>query len=375
MLTACGALLVLAFCVQIAAYGRGGHASISDVPHLVVARGITPAHWPYLDRALEYPIAAGLLLGSAVTVSPGPLGALVATAIAASVVALVLTWHLGRRFGSRAWRWALAPPLLLYAFQNWDLFAIFALVLGLLAFERRHDGRAGVAVGVGTAVKLFPLVVVPPLAALRWVEGDRRGAYRVVGGALGTFAAINAPVLLARPHNWWWTYTFQGARQATWGSAWFYVLRTAELPVHGVSGAHLANTVTAIALTGSVAGLVVCTVRRRLDAFAAAGAAVALFVLCNKVYSPTYDLWLVAFFVMIPLGRRVWVAFCAVDLAVFLVVYGHFDGPLTVGVVRSVLPALVVVRTVVLLTVVARATAMPRMSRRVHVLQGGDLRA
>ncbi len=73
----------------------------------------------------------------------------------------------------------------MYAFQNWDLFAIVALVIGLLAFERHRYGTAGVAFGVGAAIKLFPLVVVPPLAMYRWVHGDRRGAHRllVAGGA------------------------------------------------------------------------------------------------------------------------------------------------------------------------------------------------
>ena len=38
-------------------------------------------------------------------------------------------------------------------------------------FERGRDRTAGMAFGLGAAVKLFPLVVVPPLAARRWVDG------------------------------------------------------------------------------------------------------------------------------------------------------------------------------------------------------------
>jgi hypothetical protein len=187
------------------------------------------------------------------------------------------------------------------------------------------------------------------------VDGDRRGARRLVVSSLATVVLTNVPFALADPRRWSWTYRFQSARQATWGSVWFYALRIANMPVHGAAGALAANAASALALLAAITWLVVCTVRRHLDLFAAAGAAVALFVLCNKVYSPTYDLWLVAFFVMIPLGRRLWITFCVVDFAVFAVVYGHFDGPLSITVVRSVLPALVVLRTVVLLTVVARA--------------------
>jgi hypothetical protein len=366
MLAASALVLAAAFALQAVTYAHGGHTSISDVPRLVLARHLTPGHWPYVDRVLEYPVLGGLLLGAAVTVRAGPFGALTVIAVAASAVALGVTGVLARRFGGRAWRWAVGTPLLLYAFQNWDVFAVAALVVGLLAYERGRDRTAGVAFGVGTAVKLFPLVVVPPLVALRWAHGDRRGAGRLLGGALVTFAVVNLPFVVLHRSHWWWTYAFQSTRQATWGSAWFYVLRTTGMPVHGAGGAHVANVVGALALAGGLTWLVARTVRLELGALAAAGAAVTICVLANKVYSPTYDLWVVVFFVMLPMSRRLWLSFCAVDLAVFVVVYGHFVGPLHLDVVRTVLPALVVLRTAVLVTVVLRATEAPARAR-VHV--------
>jgi hypothetical protein len=136
--------------------------------------------------------------------------------------------------------------------------------------------------------------------------------------------------------------------------------------VEGTSGAQIANVVSAVALVGGLTWLVVRTVRVDLDPLAAAGAAVAIGILANKVYSPTYDVWLVAFFVMLPLGRRLWLSFCAVDLAVFAVVYGYFDGPLHLDVVRTLLPVLVVLRTAVLLTFVRRA-AVPTTPVRVDL--------
>jgi uncharacterized membrane protein len=363
MLVACALVLVAAFVLQAATYRHGGHTSISDIPRLVLARDLTPGHWPYVDRVLEYPVLGGVLLGAAVALRPGPFGALTAIAVLASAVTLGVTWMLARRFGGRAWRWAIGTPLVLYAFQNWDVFAVAALVVGLLAFERRRDRTAGVALGLGAAVKLFPLVVVPPLVAVRWAHGDRRGAARLLGGALGAFALVNLPFVVNHASRWWWTYRFQSSRQATWGSAWFYLLRMAGLPVHGAIGAHLANVCSAVVLVGGLAWLVTRTVRLDLDGFAAATAAVAICILANKVYSPTYDLWLVACFVMLPLSRRLWLSFCAVDLAVFLVVYGYFVGPLHIDVVRTLLPALVVLRTAVLLTVVLRATEPPARAR------------
>ncbi|HEY3674209.1 MAG TPA: glycosyltransferase 87 family protein [Acidimicrobiia bacterium] len=363
MLAACSLVLLAGFALQVVAYGHGGQASISDIPRLVLHRDLTPGHWPYVDRLLEYPVLAGLLLGAAVAIGSSPFGALAVVAVFAALTTLGITWVLHRRFDARAWRWAIGTPVLLYAFQNWDVFAVAALVLGLLAFERRRDRTAGVMFGLGAAVKLFPLVVVPPLAALRWVHGDRQGARRLVLSSFGAFALVNAPFAVLHPSHWWWTYSFQSSRQATWGSAWFYGLRMAGLPVHGASGAQIANVVTAVALVAGLTWLVVRTVRLDLDAFAAAAAAVAICILANKVYSPTYDVWLVAFFVMLPLGRRLWLTFYAVDLAVFGVVYGYFDGPVHVDVVRTLLPVLVVLRTAVLLTFVVRATEPPARAR------------
>jgi hypothetical protein len=62
---------------------------------------------------------------------------------------------------------------------------------------------------------------------------------------------------------------------------------------------------------------------------------------------------------MLPLSRRLWVSFCAVDAAVFVTVYGFFAGIDSIGFVRAVLPFLVLVRTGVLLTLIRRATASP----------------
>jgi hypothetical protein len=362
MLAACSLVLLAGFGLQVLAYGHGGHSSISDIPHLVLSHDLTPGHWPYVDRVLEYPVLAGVLLGAVVNLRVGPFGALSAVALLAGAATLAVTGMLGRRFGGRAWRWAIGTPLLLYAFQNWDVFAIAALVVGLLAFERGRDRIAGVAIGIGTAVKLFPFVVVPPLVAYRWTRGDRKGACQLVGASVLTVAVVNAPFLITHRSRWWWAYSFQAARQASWGSVWFYALRIAGLPVHGTTGAQVANLVSAVALVGGLAWLVARTCRLRLDALLAAGAAVTICVLADKVYSPTYDIWIVACFVMLPLGRRLWVTFCAVDLAVFALVYGYFDGPLPADVVRTVLPALVVLRTAVLLTMIRRATDSERVA-------------
>jgi uncharacterized membrane protein len=357
-------LLLCALALQLAVFRNGGHAALSDLPRVLLHRRVAPGAPPYLVRPLEYPVLSGAMLYGADLVWPSALGAFLVTALAAGSSCVYLAVQLARRFGARAWRWALAVPVFLYAFQNWDLFAIAALVLGLFAFEQRRDRVAGAALGIGGAIKLFPLVVVPVLAAIRWRQGRRDDARRlVVSGAL-TFVAVNLPVAVLAPHGWWWTYHFQSQRQATWGSAWSYLFRALQLPVHGGTGAQLASLVSLIALLGGLGWLVARVVRHEMDHYAAAAAAVAIFILSNKVYSPTYDIWLVAFFVMVPFSRRLWLSFCAVDLAIFVTVYGYFHHLHGAAVVHALLPGLVAIRTAILLFVVVRSTRVPRTNVR-----------
>src|SRR3954470_10329617 len=220
MVAATVAVLAGAVVLQLAVHLMEPHPALSDLPGVVAHRGIGPTAPPYLDRVLEYPVGAGILLYLAAVIDPTPLGVLTVTALAAGIACVATTVALERRCGARAWRWALATPLLLFAFQNWDIFAVAATLAALLAFERRRDALAGGLFGVGAAVKLFPAVVVPPLVALRWAQGDRRGAVRLAATAGAVLMAINLPFALLDGRGWSWTFTFQGAREATWGSAW-----------------------------------------------------------------------------------------------------------------------------------------------------------
>jgi hypothetical protein len=297
---------------------------ISDLGRDFTNYSIRSDALPYLDRNLEYPVGVGIVFWGATLVSDTARSFFTVTSLFALALALLTAWLLERRYGRRAWYFALAPPLALYGSANWDLFALAPAVAGLLAYEARRDGSAGVLLGLGAAVKLYPGLFVPPLVAWRLRNGDTRGALRVAGWSAGTFAIVNLPVLIASPSGWLFPLRFQSRRTPTWGSLWHYVVRTPALHpwTDRATMRSIANTGTIVTLLAGVVVITWLVWRGRLGPIAAATAATAVFMLTNKVYSPQYDLWLVPFFVMLALPRRDYAWFVLTDLAVFVIVFG-----------------------------------------------------
>jgi len=146
------------------------------------------------------------------------------------------------------------PPLVLYAFHNWELPVVLCAVaafyvvyrgLGQTWRDRPLLQRATVAavlLGLGFTFKIYPAIFVLPLM-LYVLTGGRDGrefAGRVVGRALdcGCFAdrggrarygpiAVNLPFVLLGFDGWRASFAFQLERKAdlTTNSIWYWALR------------------------------------------------------------------------------------------------------------------------------------------------------
>src|SRR5690606_16337741 len=84
---------------------------------------------------------------------------------ALALVVTRLMWGMEIATG-RIWAWALAPPLVLYVGHNWDMLAVTLAVAALAAAQRGRLVQACAVAGLGTAAKLFPVLLLP-LFALR----------------------------------------------------------------------------------------------------------------------------------------------------------------------------------------------------------------
>ena len=82
---------------------------------------------------------------------------------------LVAVWAVCRLRPSRPWDAALvacSPLVAVHAFTNFDALAVAFATAALLAFARRRPWLAGALLGVGGAVKLYPLILLVPLVLL-----------------------------------------------------------------------------------------------------------------------------------------------------------------------------------------------------------------
>ncbi len=344
--------------LQLAVYRNGGHDALGDIPGRFFAWRLRPDALPYLDRPVEYPAVIGAVGYLTALVGRTATSFFALTALMSAGLAFFMTRLLHSHAPDRILRWAAGLPVLLYAFHNWDLFAMVPAVLGILAYRRGADRCAGAWLGLGFSTKLFPGLMLAPLVVARWCEGDRRGARRLAASGIGVTLAVNAPVALASWSGWSFPARFQGARRATWGSLISWITSPPwDVPqiTEFADPASTANIIAFVLLGLGLAAVTVLGVRRRLDAAAIGVAAVAVFLLSNKVYSPNYDFWLVPFFVLVPFARRQWVAFCAADLGMFVVVFGRFHGLVEPSVAGNLVPVFTFSRAVILVWLIATA--------------------
>lgn len=327
------------------------HGCYSDILPLYGARGLADGLWPYLQADLEYPVLTGAFMAAvglpvqALDAGGGLGGAdagLVffwATAAVLVVLALVTVWAVAAMRPGRPWdaaMLAVAPGLALAAAINWDLLAVAATTLALLAWQRRSPAWAGVLFGLAAAAKFYPLLILGPLVLLCLRAGTsvgRRAAVTVVASAAGAWAAVNVPVAIAAPDAWARFYRFSSERGVDWGSLWFVGdnLPLGSTPV-GLAFDRLVGDVGLLNIVAQGLFLACCAGIAALVWFAptpprlasVAFLVVAAFLLTNKVWSPQFVLWLLPLAVLARPRWQFFLVWQAVEVAYLLSVFRIF---------------------------------------------------
>src|SRR5688500_11823511 len=202
----------------------------NDIQPLYEARGIDTHTFPYVSAymagdglkagGIEYPVLTGMFMWATGYLASDINAYLQVTALLLTPFAALVAWLLHRMSGLRALYWAAAPTLALYSFHNWDLLVVAAAVTALYMWWTGRYTGAAIAVGIGGALKLYPMLFLAPLVLDRWLAGDRAGARRTAGWGLGTCLAINLPFMYLNPPSWWLTYRFHSLRAPNVDSLW-----------------------------------------------------------------------------------------------------------------------------------------------------------
>ncbi|MGH8964121.1 MAG: glycosyltransferase family 87 protein [Actinomycetes bacterium] len=326
----------------------------SDIQHLWIGRDIDEHVFPYVHGSIspegqldggsvEYPVLTGLLIWAGALFADTDAGFLLGSALLMAPFGLATGYLLGRLSRWRALVWALSPPVVLYAFHNWDLPVVACAVGAVFAMHGWRTDRppaqravvAAVLLGLGVAFKLYPGIFLLPLALYVLMQSrpgrlDWRGALRVPVVAALTVVLVNLPFAVAGYEGWRASFTFQQLRKVdfTTNSIWFWAFRPESDPDNVEFQATMDwLSPSLVLLSFAVAAAVGWWRWRREGTYPWVGVSAAMlcgFLLLHKVHSPQYTLWILPFFVLIqvPWG---WIgAYLLADLAMGIGIFRWF---------------------------------------------------
>ncbi|MDK4252013.1 glycosyltransferase 87 family protein [Corynebacterium propinquum] len=365
-------------------------ACYNDIIPLFAGRGLDTGGFPYayswqeddVTRYLEYPVLTGYfqgIMGWLARVSYAPVEAvskyLVPVPMAGwyfilTVLVLSLFWVATVRMacalaGRRIWDIMLvaaSPLVLVHAFTNWDILAIFFAVAGLLLFARGRTAWAGVAIGLGTATKLWPLFLLGAIIVLALRLRRFRALIIVAITTAVTWLVVNLPVMLAYPEAWNEFNRLNSTRSWEWTTIYAVAARLTLFDGFDPDGAEVPQILNTVSLALFIASCVAIAilglvVKRQPRMAELVFLIIAAFLLFNKVWSPQYSLWLVIPAVLAFPRWRLLLTWMTVDMLVWPVLMWHMHGADKNGLPAEFLDVVVLTRTgliVVLVVCVVR---------------------
>ncbi|GAB3189081.1 glycosyltransferase family 87 protein [Nesterenkonia suensis] len=304
--------------------GQHVHMCYSDFALLFTERGLAEGRFPFLDevpadQVMEYPVLIGVVAGLVSMLVPGTgeghervlafydlnhalvvlcwLGTVLATAFSA-----------GRR-RSDALLVALAPGIILTLSVNWDMWAVFLGALALLLWGRGRPAWAGVLIGLGAAMKLYPLFFFGAILVLCLRAGRLRSAAATLVAAAVTWAVVNLPFMVASFEQWSTFYRFSSEREVSFSSMW---LAFGWLGLDGQGFSLLSNGLFLVCCLGVAYLAWAAPTRPRMAQLCFL--IVASFILLGKVYSPQFVMWLIPLVVLARPRVRAFVVWQAAEV-------------------------------------------------------------
>jgi uncharacterized membrane protein len=276
---------------------------------------------------------------------------------------LVTVWATSQLAGRRMWDAAIvaaSPILIFHAFTNFDALATACAAGAMLAWARRRPGFAGALIGIGVALKLYPLLLFVPLVILALRTGRMREVGKTALAAVATWLVVNLPIMVLYPRGWAEFFVLNTRRGDDMDSLYNVVksftgwrgfdpvLGFWQPPavLNGVSAALFALCCAAIVYIG-------LTARQRPRLAQLAFLVVAAFLLTNKVWSPQYSLWLVPLAALALPHRRILLAWMTIDALVWVPRMMFLHGEQNMGLPEQAFTTMVLLRDVAVMMLCA----------------------
>lgn len=294
-----------------------GIEGIADgaVPYFSMMPGLLPADAGYSFGRVEYPVLSGFFMWLANAISApadwildamhgDPVswaGYFAVTCLLLSLCYFAVIYFTARTAGRRIWDGALvaaAPIVVVHAFTNWDLFAMAFLAAAMFAWSRDRTMLCGLLLGLGTAAKLYPFLMLGALLVLAIRSGRWRGFCTAVSGTVVGWAVVNLPVMIGAFAGWRVFLDLNRERPSDYGTLW----QIGERAVSDATQFEFENLLSVSTLNVLVfAAMALCCAGIAIVALSAPTRPrvaqlvfliVAVFLLTNKVWSAQYSIWL-----------------------------------------------------------------------------------
>lgn len=275
---------------------------------------------PYVQNRIEYPVLLGIFMWLT-SFAPGIDAYYTVNAVAiwlAAAASLVLL----RKMVPRVYYWfAWTPLLLVYGMLNWDIVGIFLLVLGWHLYQRSRYNWAAVVFALAVSFKFFPIFVLPFIL----VELYRDRKILTLKTMVAVFSVVtlvlNVPFAYLNFKNWSFFFVFNAGRGVgadIWANHWVHAM-----PVAVVDVLSFLVVSAAVFWLGN-------QVYRGGSVISAAANLFAIFLVVNKVFSPQYMIWMMAYAVLAewPAASYAWLALGGVvdylnSLTVLFLIHTH----------------------------------------------------
>jgi hypothetical protein len=292
---------------------------------------------PYLDFKVEYPPLALVPMTLPLLAPPeggiDDLGYVWRFVVVQGALAVAAGWLLFQATGrsrSTLVLWAVLVGLAWASVAlRYDLWPVLCVLVAVLVVDRR-PGAAGVALGLGTMLKLYPLALLPVLGAYALAGRDRAGFGRLLVGCASVVIVVMAAAwMLAGPASLQWLLYQEerGLQIESLGAGLFlglhalvgqpvdvaYAFGSIQVRAPGSDLLVAASPVVLAALLGIVTAVAAMRFRRdyarlgRVPSTSvglASAAAVAAILVGSKVLSVQYVIWLLPFAIVLPVRMR-----------------------------------------------------------------------